>query len=226
MTVNTLYIVSSVTPCLPFIDSQFQDVRDKPTVTDSRQILRNEERIQIDGAASFHKFNMFVRFFCQNRVASQFIQQYHSTDQRGPLVLVLWPSITLTKTQFRHFHNASAQLGSSTKVNSLAVILRRQLPPFRFLFQENATELFPHKVNRPEPNPKNSVHLEDLPQLFEKFAADLEKFQECLDEFREVVDDAIKSAIDSWVTDLQVRESQPSFNNCLLMISCSIGLAV
>lgn len=125
------------------------------------------------------------------------------------------------------------------------MILRKQLRPFIFLFQENAAVLFRHKVNhaerktrradRPEkkktrkfdrPEWKDNPNLENLPELLQEFAGNLEEFQECLNEFKEVVDGAITTAIEYFETDLKVCERCTKFYICLTNLSFSTGFPV
>lgn len=108
----------------------------------------------------------------------------------------------------------------------MADLLRQDLRPFVSLFQGNAADLFPHKIDHPEkqtyqassfrrkavrrdrPKWKDSSNIDELPSLFEAFAEDLAKFHICLRELREVdvMDDAIAS-IEKFENDLKVRES-------------------
>lgn len=124
------------------------------------------------------------------------------------------------------------------------MILRKQLRPFIFLFQENAAVLFRHKVShagkkkhkpdRPEkktrkidrPGWKDSPNLENLPELLQEFADDLREFQGCLDEFREVVDSAITTAIESFEADLKVCKRYMKFRICLVIFWLSTGFRV
>jgi hypothetical protein len=126
----------------------------------------------------------------------------------------------------------------------LAVILRKQLPPFTFLFQEKAAVLFGHKVNHAErktckvdpldqkartfdrPEWKVNPNLENLPELLQEFAGDLEKFQTCLSEFRGVVDGAITTAIESFEADLKACDRDTKFYICLITLSFSTGFPV
>lgn len=141
--------------------------------------------------------------------------------------------------QLRQFHIKFAELGSSMRVLSRAEVLRQQLPPLLFVFQENATNLFPHGMVRLKghrfddediiegKDMDKKQGLRELPHLLKELGTGLDNFRQCLDEYRAITDDdAVKSAIKSFGADIKVGEVTIPMKTHVLILSFSTGVPV
>lgn len=113
--------------------------------------------------------------------------------------------------------------------------MRERLAQILFLFRENASDLFPRKVQRrprdgvmnpslrPRRKAKAPLHVarpeiledldaEDFPDQLQGFADDVITFLDCLNEFPEFTDEGVNTSIVSLEGDLKVRSSElPSY---------------
>lgn len=146
-------------------------------------------------------------------------------------------------SKLRNFANAARQLGSSVGILSSSFHLRERLTQILYLFRENASDLFPRKVQRREretvmntirprrkakalphgitPSLMDDLDAEDFPEQLEKFAHDVVAFLDCLNEFPEFTDEAVNAAIIGLEGDLKVNSVVIS---CVLMLTCAIVL--
>ncbi|EGO26456.1 hypothetical protein SERLADRAFT_436268 [Serpula lacrymans var. lacrymans S7.9] len=130
--------------------------------------------------------------------------------------------------QLRRFATAARQLGGSVGILSSAFRLRERLAQIKFLFQENAADLFPGKVPRQpretlvnnlrdqrsarrksvifnigEPVVDDDLDSELFPEQFGDFADDVMTFLRCLNEFPEFADETVSASIHSFERDLK-----------------------
>ncbi|KAL1743517.1 hypothetical protein HDZ31DRAFT_64939 [Schizophyllum fasciatum] len=135
--------------------------------------------------------------------------------------------------ELRNFAHASRQLGSSVAILSSAFYLRERLAQILVLFHENASDLFPRKIQHNKPSPpatdavpnrrkrrvrdaqskinphvarptvKEDLDLEFFPDQFEALAVDVKKFVQSLNEFPEFMDDAVNASVEAFEGDLK-----------------------
>ncbi|KAL1720516.1 hypothetical protein EV715DRAFT_250205 [Schizophyllum commune] len=135
--------------------------------------------------------------------------------------------------ELRNFAHASRQLGSSVAILSSAFYLRERLAQILVLFHENASDLFPRKIQHRKPPPapaesvpnrrkrrvrdaqskinphvarptvKEDLDLEHFPEQFEALAVDVKKFVQSLNEFPEFMDDAVNASVEAFEGDLK-----------------------
>lgn len=82
------------------------------------------------------------------------------------------------------------------------------------LFHENASDLFPRKIQHNKPSPpvtdavarptvNEDLDLEYFPEQFESLAVDVKKFVQSLNEFPEFMDDAVNASVEAFEGDLK-----------------------
>lgn len=194
-----------------------------------------DEHLQVRGAEEFRAFEKCVPLAPLSPPSSHDPQARQCVGQRGARRTQHARKRNNHPPQLRNFAHASRQLGSSVAILSSAFYLRERLAQILVLFHENASDLFPRKIQHRKPPPapaesvpnrrkrrvrdaqskinphvarptvKEDLDLEHFPEQFEALAVDVKKFVQSLNEFPEFMDDAVNASVEAFEGDLKVR---------------------